>query len=304
MPSVAIKGYLLALLGVLILSPDALLIRLAGDDPVLISAWRGTFGGCMVLLYNQLLDRRSIFEQLRTVGLPWVFAIIFLNGISQMGFVYGISHASAADVLVIIAFAPLVSAFLSAIFLGERVSLRTWVATGVCGVGLAILFGQSGSGSELPGLLSAVTCAVSMAGVFVIMRGFPNQNLTSCIGFGNIFSGIICTAAVGWTFSMQGSIGSLNWLPMVVMIVIVSPMSFVLFALSLRYISAAETSLILLLESVFGSFWIWLMLSEQPTTQTLLAGTLIISTLMIYSWLALRDNRKATKARKAALLTH
>lgn len=46
MPSVALKGYLLALLGVLILSPDALLIRLAGDNPMLISAWRGTFGGC------------------------------------------------------------------------------------------------------------------------------------------------------------------------------------------------------------------------------------------------------------------
>lgn len=296
MPSVALKGYLLALLGVLILSPDALLIRLAGDNPMLISAWRGTFGGCMVLLYNQLLDRRSIFEQLRVVGWQWVLAIIFLNGISQIGFVYGVSHASAADVLVIIAFAPLVSAFLSAIFLGERVSLRTWVATGVCGVGLAILFGQSGSGNDLPGLLAAVTCAISMAGVFVIMRGFPKQNLTSCIGFGNIFSGIVCAIAVGWTFSVQGSLGSLNWLPMVLMVMVVSPMSFVLFALSLRYISAAETSLILLMESVFGSIWVWMMLSEEPSLQTLLAGTLVISTLMIYSWLALRDSRKQTTA--------
>lgn len=296
MPSVALKGYLLALLGVLILSPDALLIRLAGDNPMLISAWRGTFGGCMVLLYNQLLDRRSIFEQLRVVGWQWVLAITFLNGISQIGFVYGVSHASAADVLVIIAFAPLVSAILSAIFLGERVSLRTWVATGVCGVGLAILFGQSGSGNDLPGLLAAVTCAVSMAGVFVIMRGFPNQNLTSCIGFGNIFSGIVCAIAVGWTFSVQGSLGSLNWLPMVLMVMVVSPMSFVLFALSLRYISAAETSLILLMESVFGSIWVWMMLSEEPSLQTLLAGTLVISTLMVYSWLALRDSRKQTTA--------
>lgn len=174
--------------------------------------------------------------------------------------------------------------------------LRTWVATGVCGVGLAILFGQSGSGNDLPGLLAAVTCAVSMAGVFVIMRGFPKQNLTSCIGFGNIFSGIVCAIAVGWTFSVQGSLGSLNWLPMVLMVMVVSPMSFVLFALSLRYISAAETSLILLMESVFGSIWVWMMLSEEPSLQTLLAGTLVISTLMVYSWLALRDSRKQTTA--------
>jgi drug/metabolite transporter (DMT)-like permease len=294
MPSLAIKGYIFALLGVIILSPDALLIRLAGDEPLLISAFRGTLGGCMVLLYNQLLDRRNLFEQLRRVGLWWVLTITFFNGISQIGFVYGVSHANAADVLVIIAFAPLMSAFLSAIFLGERISLRTWVATSVCGIGLAILFGQSGSSSEWSGLLAAVICAVSMATVFVIMRGFPNENLTGCVGFGNIFSGLACASVV--LLTTTGEIGHLEWMPMALMILVVSPIPFVLFVLALRHISAAETSLILLLESVLGSFWIWLVVSEQPSTQTLLAGTLVISTLMVYSWMGLRDSRRRAKA--------
>lgn len=282
-----VKGYLLALLGVFILSPDALLIRLVGDDPLLISSWRGVIGGSMVLLYNQLLDRRNLYQQLRPVGLLWVVATIVFNGSSQIGFVYGVSHTNASDVLVILAFAPLVSALLSAIFLGEKVKQRTWVATLICGVGLAILFSQSNSESQWLGLVAAVICAVTLAAQFVVMRAFPGENLTGCIGLGNIMSGIVCMLIVS-DLTLD-----VSWPPLLMMTLIVSPLSFVLFVLSLRYISAAETSLIVLLESILGSFWIWLVLSEQPSIKTTLAGSLVISTLMVYSWLSLREEKQS-----------
>ena len=281
-----VKGYLLALLGVFILSPDAVLIRLVGDDPLLISAWRGLIGGSMVLIYNQFLDRRNLLAQLRPIGL-WVFVAIIFNGLSQIGFVYGISHTNASDVLVIIAFAPLVSAFLSAIFLSEKVKPRTWFATLICGVGLAILFSQSSSGSQWLGLVAAVVSAVTLAAQFVVMRAFPGENLTGCIGLGNLLAGIVCASIAGGL-----SFGAVEWPPLLMMTLIVSPMSFMLFVLSLRYISAAETSLIMLLETILGSFWIWLVLSEQPSLKTTLAGTLIISTLLVYSWLSLREEKQ------------
>lgn len=283
--SQSLKGYLLALLGVIILSPDALLVRVISDNPLLISAWRGLIGGCMVLLYNQILDRRNLLEQLRPVGW-WVILAIALNGVSQVGFVYGISHANVTDVLVIIAFAPLVSAFLSAIFLSEQVKPRTWGATVVCGVGLAIILLQSGSSSQWPGLLAAIICAVTLAGQFVVMRAFPGENLTGCVGLGNIAAGLVCTLVVGDMSLDPGA-----WLPLLIMVLVVSPVSFVLFVLSLRYISAAETSLIVLLESILGTLWVWLFLSEQPSFETTLAGSLVIMTLMVYTWRALKEEK-------------
>ncbi|PWQ95621.1 DMT family transporter [Leucothrix pacifica] len=283
-----VKGYLLALLGVFILSPDAVLIRLVGDNPLLISAWRGVIGGSMVLIYNQFLDRRNLFQQLRPVGVWWVLVTIVFNGSSQIGFVYGVSHTNASDVLVIIAFAPLVSAFLSAIFLAEEVKLRTWVATLVCGVGLAILFSQSNSGSQWLGIVAAVICAITLAAQFVVMRAFPGENLTGCIGLGNILSGLVCMIIVS-----DLSIPMSSWPPLLLMTLIVSPLSFVLFVLSLRYISAAETSLIVLLESILGSLWVWLVLSEQPSLKTTVAGSLIITTLVVYSWLSLKEEKQS-----------
>jgi len=287
MNSPMIKGYLLALLGIFILSPDALLIRLLGDDPLQISVYRGILAGCMVLVYNQFLDRRSLYAQLAPIGALWVIITSVVVGVSQLGFVFGISNANVTDVLVIIAFAPLASAFMSAIFLGEKVTTLTWAATLVCGIGLAILFVQSGSDSSLFGLASATVCALTIAGQFVLMRSFPKENMTACMGFGYMLSGIFCIF-----LATDLTLESHQYLPLLLMTMIVAPISFVLFILSLRYISAAETSLIMLLESILGTFWVWLVISEQPSMQTTLAGTLVIGTLVVYSWLSLKNDAK------------
>ena len=285
MTSPLVKGYLLALLGIFILSPDALLIRLWGDDPLQISVYRGILAGSMVLVYNQFLDRRSLYAQLAPAGAIGVIITSIVVGVSQLGFVFGISNANVTDVLVIIAFAPLASAFMSALFLGEKVTAPTWFATLVCAIGLAILFGQSGSDSSWFGLTSAVICALTIAGQFVLMRAFPKANMTGCMGFGYILSGILCLF-----IAPDLTLDSHQIMPMLVMVLIVSPIPFVLFILSLRYISAAETSLIMLMESILGTFWVWLVLTETPSMQTTLAGSLVIGTLVIYSWLSLKND--------------
>nr|CAA6830899.1 MAG: Unknown protein [uncultured Thiotrichaceae bacterium] len=277
-----LKGYLLALAAIVILSPDALLIRLAGDEPFLITTWRGIIGGIMVLIFTRFLDKRTLLEQIKPARYGFL-AVVAINAVQQFCFVYAISHSNVTDVLVILAFAPLAGAFLSALFLHENVALRTWIATIVCGVGLAILFLQPDSNSESGGLIAAVICALTLASQFVVMRGHPKANLTAGIGVGNILTGFICAFLVADIIP-----DSSQWLPLLAMGLIVAPLPFVLLAFSLRYISAAETSLIMLLETVLGSLLVWVILSEQPSVQTVLAGILILSTLSVYTWLTLR----------------
>lgn len=282
-----LKGYLLALIGVCVLSPDALLIRLAGDDPWLIAAWRGILTGIMILIYNQWLDRRSLKEQKGSAGSRYYVNMV-LFAFSSFFFTYAISNANVIDVLVIIAFTPLLSALLSAFFLHEQVLLRTWVATLVCGLGLAILFSQAGGESQPLGLLSAAGCAILLAAQFVIMRSCPDANLSSSMAFGGLLGGIVCMLVSGFVI-----LPAPQMLAVLAIGLIVSPISFVLFVYSLRYITAAETGLIMLLESVLGSLLVWLFLSEHPSLPTTLAGLLILSTLGIYSFLTLRDIKQA-----------
>jgi len=282
-----LKGYLLAFIGVCVLSPDALLIRLSGNDPWVIAGWRGILTGVMILIYNHWLDRRSLKEQKANSGLRY-YANMVLFAFSSFMFTYAISNANVTDVLVIIASTPLISALLSAVFLHEKVLQRTWIATLVCGMGLAILFSQAGGQSAPLGLASAAGCAILLATQFVIMRSCPEANLSSSMAFGGILGGTVCMLVSGFII-----LPAPQMLAVCAIGLIVSPISFVLFVYSLRYITAAETGLIMLLESVLGSLLVWVFLGEHPSLPTTLAGLLILGTLSIYSFLTLRDVKQS-----------
>src|SRR3546814_11314341 len=92
------------------------------------------------------------------------------SDLSTLFFILALSLTTVADVLVIIAAAPLTAAVFGWIFLGEGVPLRTWVAIALTLAGIAFLVSEDlGSGSLL-GDLAAVVTALCIGGTFVIAR--------------------------------------------------------------------------------------------------------------------------------------
>jgi drug/metabolite transporter (DMT)-like permease len=63
---------------------------------------------------------------------------------------------------------------------------------------------------------------------------------------------------------------------------------FVLVTLAPRYITAAEVNLFFLLETILGPLWVWLVINEQPSFETILGGSVIVATIGIHSFLALK----------------
>ena len=63
---------------------------------------------------------------------------------------------------------------------------------------------------------------------------------------------------------------------------------FVLVTLAPRYITAAEVNLFFLLETILGPLWVWIVIKEQPSIETIFGGTVIITTIAIHSFLALK----------------
>src|SRR3546814_17546065 len=92
------------------------------------------------------------------------------SDLSTLFFILALSLTTVADVLVIIAAAPLTAAVFGWIFLGEGVPLRTWVAIALTLAGIALLVSEDlGSGSLL-GDLAAVVTALCIGGTFVIAQ--------------------------------------------------------------------------------------------------------------------------------------
>ena len=51
---------------------------------------------------------------------------------------------------------------------------------------------------------------------------------------------------------------------------------FVLVTIAPRFIPAAEVNLFFLLETIIGPIWVWLVIKEQPSIETLQGGIVII----------------------------
>ena len=65
---------------------------------------------------------------------------------------------------------------------------------------------------------------------------------------------------------------------------------FVLVTIAPRFIPAEEVNLFFLLETIIGPFWVWMVIKEQPSIETMQGGLIIILTLGIHSFLKLRKS--------------
>ena len=65
---------------------------------------------------------------------------------------------------------------------------------------------------------------------------------------------------------------------------------FVLVTIAPRFITAAEVNLFFLLETIFGPIWVWLVIKEEPSLETMQGGIIIIITIAIHSFLSLKKN--------------
>jgi len=125
-----LKGLLITTLGVLLVVPDSLFVRLIGAEPLVTAFWRGLMAG-------------AAFRAVYRSGWPAVIYTVLL-GTTTPAFVLAVENTSVANVVFIFASMPVFAALFSRVFLGESVSRRMVVTMVAVFVGLAIIaFGSS-----------------------------------------------------------------------------------------------------------------------------------------------------------------
>jgi drug/metabolite transporter (DMT)-like permease len=67
-------------------------------------------------------------------------------------------------------------------------------------------------------------------------------------------------------------------------------LAFSLLFIAPRYISAAEVSLLMPMETVFGTALVWFYIGEEPSIRTIIGGGVIIAVLSINSIIGIRKN--------------
>jgi drug/metabolite transporter (DMT)-like permease len=276
------KGFALAGVGIFILSPDALLIRLITLDEATLLFFRGAIAviGYLILIRihgGGVTSRRTwtLTRPELTVGVLLLFANVL--------FVTSIRHINAALALVIISSAPAFTAVLSRA-VGESISRRTWIAALVVLGGIGAIFATEPQGGDLLGTLAAVGASITLAVTLVIRRRSPSIRMLP-----SLTVGALLTAAVALPFASPLSASRSDLGLALIMGLIVLPVSLDLIWRSPRYITAPEVSLVSLMEAVLGPVWVWAIVGEAPTLAAVLAGALIIGTLATHALITQRE---------------
>ena len=285
LPSGHLKGVLLTTAGILILSPDALLLRLIGADIWTLLFWRGLLCAIGLVGITLLLDRSDGFRRLFAIGRPEL-QIIAVNASMHVLFVLAILNTTVANVLVIMSISPLLGAILSRFVLGEPVARRTWYTTVAVFIGLVLVFSQSLGGGTLVGDLSAFAVAVLLACNFVLLRRYRKVSMIPAVAWS-----MAVTAVIAWPLAIPASLDDMGWVYTLLLGLAILPVSSALITLGPRHLPAPEVGLIMLLETLLGPLWVWLVIREVPSTETLIGGAMILVALAWMSIAAIRNSR-------------
>ncbi|MBF0501886.1 MAG: EamA family transporter [Candidatus Riflebacteria bacterium] len=227
-------------------------------------------------------------------------------------FVTATKWTTAANAILLQYTAPLFVALLSWPMLGERVSGWEWGALSGVLLGMAFFFGEKLSLQGLCGNILAIASGVACALNTLFLRRvtFPPPRPNSLIPtdaplhetvisdmpatnisgglllslpatvLGNILITIICMPAMITGLPTCTS----SWLIKISLGLFQLGLSYVLFNIGLRYVTAVEATILATIEAVLNPIWTALGTGENPSGISLAGGGLILASVLFYGW--------------------
>ena len=217
--------------------------------------------------------RHQLVSSIRQSG--WaMLAVGVSTAVASASFIVALNYTSVAHVLFLQASAPILAALLGRLILGEAVSTRAWAAMLLALAGVGVMVGAPGAGG-LVNLLS-ILMALSFAISIVITRSHRHMSMAPAACLAQVL--ILVFAA---PFAHPGSVDARNLVLLILLGAGQIGLGLALLSIGARLIPAAEIATITLLEVVLGPLWVWMAVSERPSTATLIGGAIVVAGVLL-----------------------
>lgn len=253
-----------------------------------VTFWRSFFTALTLTIALTMLRGPALWRGMRRwpralwlSGLCW--AIMFT------AFMVAITLTTVANVLVMMALGPLVTAVFARLFLNRRQPARTWIAIVLAGIGIAWMFGhEAAAGASLTGSVVALAVPLAAAVNWTILQRDEQHlradapDMLPAVWIGALLSSA-ATLPFAWPF--QASAHDLALLALLGSLQLAVPC--LLVVRLARVLPGPEIALLALLEVIFGVAWAWLGANETPSPTTLSGGAVVLIALIGNALLAL-----------------
>lgn len=278
-------GLLLVATAALFWSTSGIFVRLISADLFTMLFWRGVFSGSAVMLVYLMMEKKAGLLRLRHLPLP-VFAVAALSAMSMISGIGSMRYTTVAESLIIYATVPFMTAAFAWVFIGEKPSTRTLVASFVALAGVALMLKDASLDGSLFGKGLAVLMTIGMAGMTTIMRRHQKVPMLPAMAI----SAWLCSFVTVW-FAAPLSVSGQDFLLIALFGIVQNASGLILYAIWSRKIPAAEATLIAALEVPFTPLWVWLFLGETPAGAVLVGGAVVMLALFGHILTEIRPRR-------------
>src|SRR5688500_5800837 len=162
-------GWVLVSLSAVAWSTAGFFTRLIDEDVWTMLFWRGVFGGLTFAVMVAVHHRGKVIEAYASLGgMGLVLAVI--SGGGMIAFIGSLMLTTVADVYVIYATVPFITAGVAWLILCEKASMSVLAASLLAVAGVAVMLTGSSYGGSLLGQFVALVMTLTMALMAVILR--------------------------------------------------------------------------------------------------------------------------------------
>lgn len=278
-------GWLLVSLSAIAWSTAGFFTRLIQEDVWTMLFWRGVFGGLAFAVMAAVHYRGKVLHTYANLG-GMGFLLALISALGMITFIGSLMLTTVADVYVIYATVPFITAGVAWLILRERASLSVLAASFVAIVGVTVMLAGGIFGGSLAGQFVAFVMTLTMALMAVILRWKRDIPIIPALGLSAWIA-----AFVAFWFCEPFDVSSFDLAMLALFGVTQSALGLVLFGMGSRMIPAAEATLLTALDVPLAPLWVWLAFNEVPGTQTMAGGIIVLTAVSGHILYEMRSRR-------------
>ena len=276
---VALAGVFWSLQG-----PMVRMIEAASGSQIIF--WR-SIGQLVVMLgVVAIINRGRVLGAFRLVGYRALPGAI-CHTAAGICFVLAVLHTTVANVVFIMASAPLIAAAGAWLLLRERIEKRTVGAMVAAVIGIAVMMSEGLTTGSVTGTLLALVTTFGFAGIAVVARWGGGLDMLPAVCFGAAF-----TIVAGWM--MAGGDVAVTVPDRLYALAsggLLTAAGATLFLYGARFVPAGVLAFLTLTEVVLAPIWVWAAFDEVPSVHTLAGGVIVLTAICIEAVLRVRGVR-------------
>jgi drug/metabolite transporter (DMT)-like permease len=251
-----------------------------------VAFWRSLFCAIFVAIVLLARYRGAWRERILASGSAGFWSGV-MWAVMFTAFMVALAHTTVANVLVVMAAAPLLAALLGLAVLREPVLPRTWVAITLAGAGIVWMAREGLSSEGLVGMAIAFAVPVAAAiNIVLLKRTGARVDLVPAVLIGAL---ICCAVSLPMALPLSASVSDLALLAALGVFQLGLPC--MLMVRAAQHLAPHEIALLGLLEVVLGPLWAWLGAGETPGAGTLQGGVLVLGALLLNELAGMRARR-------------